>query len=64
MRNGGRIDKKMDDKIDWSSYTHMNEIISQLRNEWMKEWWWMNERTNGWVTDGWMDETIVSEPVM
>ena len=50
MRNGGRIDRKMGDKIDWSSLTHMNEIISQLRklneemNGWMKEWWWMNER--------------------
>ena len=55
MRNGGRIDRKMGDKIDWSSQTHMNEIISQLkkikwRNEWMSEWMnegvMMNERTD------------------
>ena len=73
MRNGGRIDRKMGDKLDWSSWTHMNEIISQLRkfkwrNEWMNEWMnegvMMNERTNGWVTDRLMDETTLSGPMM
>ena len=58
MRNRGRIDRKMGDKLDWSSETHMNQIISQLRkikwrNEWRSDDEWTNERMSDGQIDGW-----------